>query len=300
MANKPEVYLNQIADPVEQRALKALNKQPIHISESNLDTGYNKGAILIAGEVAGDALALGTTDSGFCIERRNVTAACTGSYLMGKYASYATSDDMEDGFIMGSYDKITVGHLALEVYGKRGRVCVTAIQSGNTSNQFIGVYGAVEMSAHAHALTDEGGCYGVLGTADLATGGALDQPLIGGYFNIAPKSNIAGPTLAVRARMEYYTDYGVEVFCQTDNATAGFHIRATAAADLPVGILFTGENVDGQGTITKALKFAAATNCGIAANTTTLTLTPTSHHMIVDIAGTDHYIPIFDKDNWAD
>jgi len=264
---------------------------------------YNTGAILIAGDQSGTALAYGANATGVCVERINVTAQITGgNYFFGRYMTLASSGSFgTTGFIMGDYVKVTVSHLVQEVYGTRGRVNVAAAQAGNTSNQFVGVFGGVDIDAVALALADTGGCYGVLGTATIAASGTLDQPLIAGYFDIDPAADIAGVCLAVRARMQNYTDYGVEVFCQTSNATAGFHIRATAAATLPVGILFTGENVGGQGVITKALKFAAATNCGVAANTTDFPddAGPTAFHMIVDVAGTNYYIPMWDNTTWT-
>jgi hypothetical protein len=259
----------------------------------------NLGGILIAGDASGTALALGAHTTEMIVTRVNVTAAVTNSSnFMANYTTMATSAAMADGFIMGHYIRCNINHLAYENYAMYGRMNVTVAQTGDSANQFIGVFGNCTMSGHAHALLDTGGCYGVLGTASIATGGTLDQPLIAGYFDCNAVDNIAGVTLAVKARMQGYTDFGVEAFCQTNNATAGFHIRATAAAVLPVGILFTGENVGGQGSITKAFKFAAATNCGIAANTNALTLTETSHHIVVDIAGTNYYVPIFDKSTW--
>jgi hypothetical protein len=37
---------------------------------------------------------------------------------------------------------------------------------------------------------------------------------------------------------------------------------------------------------------------GFVANTHTLTLTPTAYHMLIDIGGTDYYIPVFDDHEW--
>lgn len=262
--------------------------------------GADNGGILVAADASGTALALGAATTEIVVNRVNVTAAVTNnSNFMANYTTMATSGAMEDGFIMGHYIRCNINHLAYENYAIYGRMNVTVAQTGDSGNQYIGVFGNTTMSGHAHALTDTGGCYGVLGVASIASGGTLDQPLIAGYFDCDSTDNITGVTLAVRARMQHYTDYGVEVFCQTSNAIAGFHIRATKAAALPVGILFTGENVGGQGSITKAFKFAAATNCGIATNTSTLTLAPTSHHIVVDIAGIDYYVPIFDNTSWT-
>ena len=259
----------------------------------------NYGAITLAGDAAGTPLALGASATSLIGVRIDLTAAVTaGNDFMGIHSELETSGAMVDGFIIGTYQRVRVAHVAYENYAMWGRMDVNVAQTGDTGNQYLGVFGSVNFAAGAHALLATGGGYGVLGTASIASGGTLDQPLIAGYFDCNAVDNIAGVTLAVRARMQNYTDYGVEAFCQTSNATAGFHIRATAAAALPVGILFTGENVGGQGSITKAFKFAAATNCGIAANTNTLTLTPTSHHIVVDIAGTDYYVPIFDTNTW--
>jgi len=279
------------ASPVMESAL--------WISNAGIGDGYNTGAILLAGDQAGTALALGATTNGFCAMRVNCTFAVTGgAYFFGKYSTYTTSAAMVDGFIMGTYDKVTLAHVGYENYATRGRMVVSVAQTGNTGSQYIGVFGAVEMASGAHALLDTGGCYGVLGTANLA-GGSLDQPLIAGYFDCNPLVDVAGGSYAVRARMQNHCDYGVEAMCQTDDAIAGIHVLARLAGALPVGILFTGANDGGQGTIAKAFKFAAATNCGIAVNTNTMTLNDTSHHIVVDIAGTDYYIPIWDNATWT-
>ncbi len=251
-------------------------------------TGYNTGSILIADDAAGTALALGTTASGFTIRRTNVTAATTASYFFGHYCTLATSAAMADGFIMGDYIKISVAHLALEVYGQRGVVNVDVAQTSNTSNQFIGLMGQVSFAAAAHALADTGGGYGVLGTATIASGGTLDQPLIAGYFDCDPQADIAGLTIAVRARMQNYCDYGVDVLCQTSNGTAGIRIEPTDSAVLPHGISI--ETSDGS--ITNLLRFDTVNGC-LSTLAADVAGDNTSHKIAIDIGGATHYIAVW-------
>ncbi len=217
--------------------------------------GYDTAGILIAADQAGAAIALGSSASGWCIVKTNVTAAATaGSYIFGEYVTIATSATMVDGFIMGKYVKVNLAHVAYENYAIRGRMCVDVAQTGDTGNQYLGVFGAVEFAAGAHAIRATGGGYGVLGTASIASGGTLDQPLIGGYFECNAVDNIAGITTASRHRMLGYCDYGVDVLCQTTNNVAGIRVNPDGSAKLDLGILFEGTSA---GNITHAFKFAA-------------------------------------------
>jgi len=44
---------------------------------------------------------------------------------------------------------------------------------------------------------------------------------------------------------------------------------------------------------------AAASGKCIEVNTTTTTLTETSHHIRINVAGAAGYIPVYDASNWA-
>ncbi len=254
-------------------------------------TGFGAGAIYITRTIASQA-------ASSVIERRDITATITGgNYLMGSYNTYTTGASFgATGFIIGHYSKITVAHLLQESYAVRGQVCITGAQPGNTSNQHIGVFGAVEISAVALASADTGGCYGVLGTTNLAVGGTADQPLLAGYFDSNPLANITGLTCAVRARMQGYTDYGLDILCQTTNNVAGIRILTTDSAVLDVGIEFS----HASGHITNAMEFTAGTSgldCLFA--NAAITAVNTSHALQIDIEGTPHYIPVFSDLSWG-
>ena len=263
--------------------------------------GYSTGAILIADDQAGTALAYGSTTDGICIERINVSGAATsGSYLFGKYVTLAQSATMVDGFIMGEYVKVSLAYVAYENYAIRGRMCVDVAQTGNTGNQYLGVFGAVELASGAHALAATGGAYGVLGTASLA-GGSLDQPLIAGYFDCDPTVAVAGVASAVKARMQNYCNYGVNVLCQTSEGDAAVYINTTVSAKLHYGIAFEAE---AGSRINHAFRFASASNLD-GSFVGTITFDATADGMIkIDVAGTDYYIPFWNAasvDNeWAD
>jgi len=263
-------------------------------------TGFNSAGLLIAADESGTAIALGSNAASVCVERVNVSAQITGgNYLMGKYASLATSGSYgATGFIMGNYYKVSVDHLVQEVYAQRGRIVIGAALSGNTANQFIGLFGQVDVGAYALDLAATGGLHGVYGRMEIASGATCDQQAVGVYADVSYiAADIAGETngMKVYAGGGTYCDYGFNLHCITNNMTAGIRVYPDDSAVLPVGILF--ENGSGA-SISKAFKFNSASNCGVAANTNTLTLTQTSHHIVVDIAGTDYYVPIFDASTW--
>lgn len=264
--------------------------------------GFDNGAICIG--TGSTAIEHGSVADSVVVERVNVTAQITGgNYFMGKYMNLASSGSFgATGFIMGNYTKVTVAHLVQEVYGVRGRVCVDATQTGDTSNQFIGMFGAVELAAVAFALADTGGCYGVLGTAGIASGGTLDQPLLGGYFECNPESAIAGLTCASRHRMIGYTDYGIDVLCQTNNHTAAIRIAPEQSAKVAVGISF--EVAAGSGKINHIMKFEDSTSCGVNTSGNVGGAQQSDAIIKIDVAGTDYYVPAFTATNvtgdWSD
>ena len=265
--------------------------------------GYNTAGILIAADQAGAAVALGSSDSGWCIVRTNVTAAATtGSYIFGEYLTIATSAAMVDGFIMGKYVKVNLAHVAYENYAIRGRMCVDVAQTGGTGNQYLGVFGAVEFAAGAHALLATGGGYGVLGTASIASGGTLDQPLLGGYFECNAVDNIAGLTVASRHRMLGYCDYGVDVLVGTSNGIAGIRIAPEQSANLNVGISI--EVAAGSGNVNHLFKLEDATACCVNTSGNVGGAQASDAIIKIDIAGTDYYLPAFVAGSvtgdWAD
>jgi len=225
-------------------------------------TGFNIANILIAADSAGTALAYGSNAASVCTERVNATAQITGgNYWMGKYASYATSGSYgSTGFIMGTYDKITVGHLVQEVYAQRGRVSITASLSGDTGNQYIGSIGYVDVAGSLTlALADTGGIYGVLGHVDVGAGTSIDQPVQGGYFDTSGiKANLAGETSCVKLRAgggsDSYTDYGLNVEVESNNIVSAMYIATKTSCVCPIGLHFNATS----GSITSALTFTGA------------------------------------------
>jgi hypothetical protein len=263
----------------------------------NKSSGYNDALLSIGGE---RTLAYGGLTNSVSTERIDITGAITGgNYWFGRYVTMAMSATMPADFIMGHYVKITVGYIGYEIYGIRGRISVTAAQTGNAANQFIGVYGYVDVASGTHALLASGGFYGVLGQVSLA-GGTSDQPLIGVYASTySPSSNSSNESTCFKGLME-------DGYCQTglsihNRAWGAEFIRLSAGGDstLDYGIFFEHWASDAGGTCTYAFGWENATGLGLAANTATLTLAPTSHHIAVWAGGAAGYIPVFDNTSWT-
>ena len=266
-------------------------------------TGYNTAGILIAADQAGTALALGATTAGFQGIYLNLTATITGGEnLHGIYTKLTTAGAMADGYIIGNYSRVTVAHVGYENYAMWGRMIVSVAQTGDTGNQYLGVFGSVSFAAGAHALTATGGGYGVLGTASIASGGTLDQPLIGGYFECNAVDNIAGLTVASRHRMLGYCDYGIDVLVQTNNHTAAIRIAPEDSAVVAVGISF--EVSAGSGKINHIMKFEDSQNCGVNTSGNVGGAQASDAIIKIDVAGTDYYLPAFVAGSvtgdWAD
>lgn len=282
--------------------LSGANATSIAISGANTSTAMlisgtwgsssNYGAITLAGDVAGTALALGASATSLIGVRIDLTAAVTaGNDFMAIHSELETSGAMVDGFIIGMYQRVRIAHVAYENYAIWGRMDVNVAQTGDTGNQYLGVFGAVNFAAGAHALLATGGGYGVLGTASIATGGTLDQPLIGGYFECNAVANIAGLTTASRHRMLGYCDYGVDVLCQTSNGTAGVRVNTTDSAVLNAGVIFEATT----GSITNAFKFNAANTAHavVAGGAGSATVAAGAWLQIrIDVAGTPYYFPV--------
>ena len=279
---------------------------------SALDTGFNTGAILIAGDEAGGALAIGTVAASVIIERVNLTAEITGgNYLMGKYMTLASSETFgEEGFMIGHYIRLEVAHNIQDTYAIWGKCNISGVQSSSDeiigSNQHVGVFGSMSIEGVACDLAATGGCYAVLGVASIATGGTLDQPLIAGYFDAGSVDNIAGTVIGVKAIMRNYCDYGFEAHCYTNNNIAGIHLIATGAAKMGSGIKFEASAVGGQSYIHHAFRFLDADmSDGAYVQTTTITDANSADGVIkIDCNGTHYYIPFYDASvidtEWAD
>ena len=277
------------------------------------DEGFNSAGILIAADTAGTALALGTAATSWTFERVNVTAAATAGYIMGKYVTIATSAAIGDdgtgnvgSMIMGHYVKVTIAHQAWENYAIRGRMIVSVDQDDGFGNQYMGLFGGVEFAAGTYDLAASGGGYGVLGTANIAAGSTFDQPLLAGYFDCNPLSDIAGETAAVKARMQGYTDWGLSVLCQTSLGFAGVYIRTQDAAILPAGIKFEANAGGGVSYINHAFWFFAADMTDGAYVAATAIDTPETAQGVIKINcnDTNYYIPFYDDGDidteWAD
>jgi len=249
--------------------------------------GYNEASILLAADQAGTALAYGAGTAGFQGIYINATAAVTGGENWhGIYTKFTTSAAMADGFIINNYSRVNLSHVAYENYAIWGRMNVNVAQTGNTGNQYLGVFGSVSFAAGAHALTATGGGYGVLGTAGIASGGTLDQPMIGGYFECNAVDNIAGLTTASRHRMLGYCDYGVDVLCQTSNGTSGIRVQTTDSAVLAAALTLASPT----GGITNLLDLPASGTAPVSSGGTVGTHGTATLKIAIDINGTTYYL----------
>jgi len=267
----------------------------IHIANTWGESA-NIGAILVADDAYGTALALGAHTTEMVVTRVNVTATITNnSNFMANYTTMATAGAMADGFIIGHYIRVNILHQAFENYAIWGRMNVTVEQTANVGNQYLGVFGSVAFAAGGYALLATGGGYGVLGTASIAAGSTFDQPLLAGYFDCNPLSDIAGETAAIKGRMQGYTDWGLSVLCQTSLGFAGVYIRTQDAAILPAGIKFEANATGGVSYINHAFWFLAADMTdGAYVAATAITTPETAQGVIkIDCAGTNYYVPFY-------
>lgn len=266
-------------------------------------SGSNEASVLIAADQAGTALAYGANSTGAQCIRINATAAITGGEnFHGMYSTLATSAAMADGFIIGVYSRVNLAHLAYENYAIWGRMNVNVAQTGDSGNQYLGVFGSVSFAAGAHALTATGGGYGVLGTASIASGGTLDQPLIGGYFECNAVDSIAGGTYAIRARMIGYTDYGINVFSQTANASALVYLTCEQSGKANHAIEVNATT--GSGQINHLFKLEDSTSSCVNTSGNVGGAQASDAIIKIDIGGTDYYLPAFVAGNvtgnWSD
>jgi len=235
-------------------------------------TGLDTGVILVAADQAGAPLAFGSNAVNVAVERIDVTCQQTaGSIFLGQYLTIATSGDFDTvSMIQGILSSITVAHQAQEVYGVRGSISITAAQTGDTSNQFIGLYGAVSVDAAlALALADTGGIYGVFGSVAIGAGGACDQPMQAGYFETTGiKSNIVGETSVMKLWAggggDTYTDYGLNVALESNNIVSAIHLATLTSCVCPIGIEFAALS----GSFTAAFAFPAAGTAPVVASAT--------------------------------
>ena len=275
---------------------RASTINPIHLT-GLWQTGYNNGAFVIGGATA---IAMGAIAASTSVERINVTAAITGgNYWFGRYVTMAMSATMPADFIMGHYVKITCGYVAYEVYGIRGRISVTVAQTGNAANQFIGVYGYIDIASGTHALTSTGGFYGVLGQVSLA-GGTSDQPLIGVYASVnSPAANAANESTCFKGLMEDgYLQTGLSIH---NRAWGSEFIRLSMgeSSTLDYGVYFEHWGSNTTGTLTYAFGWESATGLGLAASTASMSTNPTSHAIAVWAGGAAGYIPVYDNAGWT-
>ncbi len=266
-------------------------------------TGYNTGGILIAADSAGTALALGATTAGIQGIYINTTAIVTGGEnYQGIYSRFSTAGAMVDGFIINGYFRTRLQHVGFENYSLWGRMDVNVAQTGDSGNMYLGVFGTTAFAAGAHALTATGGGAGVYGVASIASGGTLDQWLIGVYAECNAVDSIAGLTTASRHRMLGYCDYGVDVLVQTSNGLSAMRIQTTDSAVVDDGITFTSTT----GTINRAFNFTDADESdGASVAAGSITDADDYEGLIkIDAGGTNYYIPFYEAsvvgDNWAD
>ena len=216
-------------------------------------SGLSTGAINISKTIASQAASA-------VIERRDITATITGgNYLMGSYQTYESGASFgATGFMIGQYTRLEVAHVVQDTYAIWGKCNISGAQPGNTSNQHVGVFATMSIAGVACDLAATGGCYGLLATASIASGGTLDQPLYAGYFDAGSVDNIAGTVDCIRAKMQKYCDHGVDIHCYTNNNEAGIRFMPTDAARLSSGIKFYASATSGPGYIHHAMEFVVA------------------------------------------
>jgi hypothetical protein len=263
------------------------------ILQGNKSSGYQDGILHIGG---GKGMPYGSVANSVTTERIDVTAAITGgNYWLGRYVTMSLSATMPADIIMGHYVKVTCGYIAYETYAIRGRVSVTVAQTGNTANQFIGVYGYIDIASGTHALLASGGFYGVLGQVTLA-GGTSDQPLIGVYASTySPAANAANESTCFKGLMEDgYTQTGLSIH---NRAWGSEFIRLSAgeSSTLDYGIYFEHWGGNSSGTITYALGFESETGLGLAAVVAAPAGVACSHAIAIWVVDAAGYIPVYDS-----
>ncbi len=253
----------------------------------------NYGAITLAGDAAGTALALGTSATSLIGIRIDLTGAVTaGNDFMAMHSELETSAAMVDGFIIGTYQRVRIAHVAYENYAIWGRMDVNVAQTGDTGNQYLGVFGAVNFAAGAHALLATGGGYGVLGTASIASGGTIDQPLIGGYFEAnAVDTQSSTLVTASRHRMLGYCNYGIDILCQTSNGLAMMRMAPESSAKVNAGLIL--EVAAGSGVIQNLFKLEDSTSCCINTSGNVGGAQQSDAIIKMDVAGTAYYLAAF-------
>jgi len=255
-------------------------------------SGFNTAMVLVAADQAGTALALGAVADSVCVRRTDVSAQITGgNYLMGHYMSLATSGAFAADFIMGNYVKITLAHVGYETYAQRGRVSVTAAQTGDQANQIIGVAGHVDVCTGSHALTATGGIYGVQGLVDVVAAGDCDQPIVGGYFKCNPVSAITGLSYASLHHMIGECDWAIGALSQTSVGQGFILCRCEDSAYVDHALKL--EVAAGSGKIRHLFSIEDAQNC--CANTSgNVGAAQASDAIIkIDIGGTNYYLAAF-------
>ena len=271
----------------------------------------NYGAVTVAGDEAGTALAWGSATGNVCIQRINMTAqiGTASGYVMGTYQSLETSGAgagtvLTHGIWIGNYSKLTIAHNTTDAYATRGRTVLSGAIAGN---QFVGVMGNIEITAAA-TLEASGGTYGVYGSIAATGSGTCNQQVAAGYFTLRGNTvNLAGEMSCVVADFGgagCYADYLYLARCGNNNlSSAAIGIRTTDAAIMPAAIELDGSSTGGQSYINHVLAFQSSSQYD-GAKVATITFDGTADGMFkIDVAGTSYYVPFWDAagidNDWA-
>jgi hypothetical protein len=210
----------------------------------------------------------------------------------------------------------------------RGQYSKARVATGEaTAGRFRGEAAGATAVASANGVHAQGIAYGDLFAATvnaiyaeaIAKGGTTVTTLRGAMIaadsegtptaislmigcHIRVKSSVAPSTyIALKIENEKFgTGMPVDSFIDIRTATwAAGNTVATNIIDMSA-LVGTVTNIFDLGGVTATYLFRAdaAGDGGIIANTNTLTLTETVFHLMIDVAGTPYYVPVFDKTTW--
>jgi len=258
--------------------------------------GFNEAAINIGGTAA---IAFGSVADSICMIRSSITAqmGAADKYVIGEYKTYATSGAgagtvLQHGIWIGDYTKINISHNTTDCYATRGRVVIDGAIAGN---QFTGMMAMTEVTAAA-TLEATGGVYGIVAGVAVSGSGTVNRQAAAVYASMRDNTvDIAGEASCIVADMggSGYADYGLIARCGNNNlGEALVGLMSSDSAVVPSGIKFSRK--DGTGTITNAFEFETS---GIAPHSALTVDTDGGNSnscIVIDVAGSTKYIPVFD------
>jgi len=313
MANKTETYLNQIADPVEQRALSELRKRNINISRKSSnainvsvvqddETGLDETAVFKHGTYS-TALAYGSQTDHMVFKSMHVTAAATAAKWVFGDVNYIETSADSIGYIDVGYNYLSVGHNLVNGFASRGRVAVTA---ACTLGEHCGVLGTMEIGAYAIDKTGSATLSAGIFDTEVTAGATVKQEVT--CLEIRPRirANIEGSSCGIRINIHCsstnYVNYGLDIRSMSAQQTAAIRILATPTSDaLPCGLHIEGQSsststvtnaISLAGIVTNVLDFASTDGTNGAARGTWSscgTTTQPDGYIKVDVGGNTMY-----------